>query len=183
MTLYDRNPKKVKVLLKPKPKSKTKPKPKSKTKPKPKSKTKTKTMDINQLDIENQNMLYRKSKYVKELIPDDFYVKNLNDKMMPLKGKPTIIVYYAHWCPHCHSNEMIQLWEALAESLSKKTDIQTAAFNADLNNSNREIAESIGINGFPTIQFSKSQLKSPVEYTGTRDPKNILLFLKEMIKK
>jgi len=168
MTLHDRNPKKVKVLLKPKQKAK----PKAKAKPK-----------VKQDDIEKDNMLYRESKYVKELVPGDFYVKNLNDRMMPLKGKPTIIVYYAHWCPHCHSNEMIGLWEALAESLSKKTDIQTAAFNADLNNSNREIAESIGINGFPTIQFSKSQLKSPVEYNGARDPKSILLFLKEMMKK
>ena len=131
----------------------------------------------------DDKLIYGESKYVKELKPSDFKVIDLKRKLVPLDGKPTITVYYAHWCPHCHSNEMIGLWEALAESLSKKTDIQTAAFNADLNNSNREIAESIGINGFPTIQFSKSQLKSPVEYTGARDPKSILLFLKEMMKK
>ena len=64
MTLHDRNPKKVKVLLKPKQKAK----PKAKAKPK-----------VKQDDIEKDNMLYRESKYVKELVPGDFYVKNLND--------------------------------------------------------------------------------------------------------
>ena len=120
----------------------------------------------------DDKLIYGESKYVKELKPSDFKVIDLKRKLVPLDGKPTITVYYAHWCPHCHSPEMTQLWEALAEALHKKTSIQTAAFNADYNLKHNEIAEANGIQGFPTIQFSDSRANSPVEYIGPRDPKS-----------
>ena len=62
----------------------------------------------------DDKLIYGESKYVKELKPSDFKVIDLKRKLVPLDGKPTITVYYAHWCPHCHSPEMTQLWEALA---------------------------------------------------------------------
>ena len=131
----------------------------------------------------DDKLIYGESKYVKELKPSDFKVIDLKRKLVPLDGKPTIIVYYAHWCPHCHSPEMTQLWEALAEALHKKTSIQTAAFNADYNLKHNEIAEANGIQGFPTIQFSDSRANSPIEYMGPRDPKSILSFLHQAMSR
>ncbi len=131
----------------------------------------------------DDKLIYDKSKYVKELKPSDFKVIDLKRKLVPLDGKPTITVYYAHWCPHCHSPEMTQLWETLAEALHKKTNIQTAAFNADYNSKHNEIAEANGIQGFPTIQFSDSRASSPIEYMGPREPKSILSFLHQVMNK
>ena len=129
----------------------------------------------------DDKLIYGESKYVKELKPSDFKVIDLKRKLVPLDGKPTITVYYAHWCPHCHSPEMTQLWESLAEALHKKTSIQTAAFNADYNSKHNEIAEANGIQGFPTIQYSDNRKISPIEYIGPRDPKSILSFLHQVM--
>jgi len=131
----------------------------------------------------DDKLIYGDSKYVKELKPSDFKVIDLKRKLVPLDGKPTITVYYAHWCPHCHSPEMTQLWESLAEALHKKTSIQTAAFNADYNLKYNEIAEANGIQGFPTIQYSDNKASSPIEYMGPRDPKSILSFLHQMLNR
>ena len=131
----------------------------------------------------DDKLIYGESKYVKELKPSDFKVIDLKRKLVPLNGTPTITVYYAHWCPHCHSPEMTQLWEALAEALHKKTNIQTAAFNADYNSKHNEIAEANGINGFPTIQYSDNRENSPIEYIGARDPKSILTFLHQVMNR
>jgi thiol-disulfide isomerase/thioredoxin len=146
------------------------------TKPKKATKAKKETK-------KDDKLIYGDSKYVKELKPSDFKVIDLKQKLVPLNGKPTITVYYAHWCPHCHSPEMTQLWEALAEALHKKTDIQTAAFNADYNSKHNEIAEANGIQGFPTIQYSDNRARSPIEYMGPRDPKSILTFLHQVMNK
>jgi len=129
----------------------------------------------------DDKLIYGDSKYVKELKPSDFKVIDLKRKLVPLDGKPTIMIYYAHWCPHCHSPEMTQLWESLAEALHKKTGIQTAAFNADYNSKHNEIAEANGIQGFPTIQYSDSRVNSPTEYMGARDQKSILTFLHQVM--
>ena len=48
----------------------------------------------------DDKLIYGESKYVKELKPSDFKVIDLKRKLVPLDGKPTITVYYAHWCPH-----------------------------------------------------------------------------------
>jgi thiol-disulfide isomerase/thioredoxin len=131
----------------------------------------------------DDKLIYGESKYVKELKPSDFKVIDLKRKLVPLNGTPTITVYYAHWCPHCHSPEMTQLWEALAEALHKKTGIQTAAFNADYNSKHNEIAEANGIQGFPTIMYSDNRDNSPIEYIGARDPKSILSFLHQVMNR
>jgi thiol-disulfide isomerase/thioredoxin len=132
----------------------------------------------------DDKLIYGESKYVKELKPSDFKVIDLKRKLVPLDGKPTITVYYAHWCPHCNSQEMTQLWESLAEALhKKKTGIQTAAFNADYNSKHNEIAEANGIQGFPTIQYSDSRVNSPTEYMGARDQKSILTFLHQAMNR
>ena len=144
-------------------------------------KTKKPTKKPTKKAKKDDKLIYGESKYVKELKPSDFKVIDLKRKLVPLDGKPTITVYYAHWCPHCHSPEMTQFWESLAEALHKKTGIQTAAFNADYNSKSNEIAEANGINGFPTIQYSDNRENSPIEYIGARDPKSILSFLHQVM--
>jgi hypothetical protein len=99
--------------------------------------------------------------------------------LLPLSFSPCH--FQSFWA--CHSPEMTQFWESLAEALHKKTGIQTAAFNADYNSKHNEIAESNGINGFPTIQYSDNRENSPIEYIGARDPKSILSFLHQVMSR
>jgi len=71
---------------------------------------------------------------------------------------------------------MTELMEALGETLPKKTNIAVAAFNCDLNDKHRDIAQNIQVNGFPTLRFYNKNGKMS-EYYGQREIKPILQFL------
>ena len=122
------------------------------------------------------NLLYKKSKNVKELSHNHFSSSNLNSQLKPNLKQPVLIKFYAHWCPHCHSPHMTELMEALGETLPKKTNIAVAAFNCDLNDKHRDIAQNIQVNGFPTLRFYNKNGKMS-EYNGPREIKPLLEFL------
>jgi len=122
------------------------------------------------------SLLYNKSKNVKELKPKDFKVSNLNESMKLAKNNSNVTIYYAHWCPHCHNPETIEFMEALGEKLPEKANIDVNAFNCDYNNDHRQIAEDVGINGFPTFRFTNSNGKES-DYMGPKDMKAFIMFL------
>lgn len=122
------------------------------------------------------SLLYKKSSNVKELNHNHFSVSNINKKTHPNSPNPIIIKYYAHWCPHCHNPEMVEFLESLGEVLPKKTNITVAAFNCDFNDKTRDIAQNIGIQGFPTIRYYNKNGKES-EYKGPREIKPFLQFL------
>lgn len=122
------------------------------------------------------NLLYKNSKNVQELYPKDFKVSNLNSSPKLNKKMPHLTIYYAHWCPHCHSPEMIEFVEALGQSLPKKAGINVNAFNCEYNNSHQEIAQNMDISGFPTIRYTNSNGKMN-DYMGPREVEPLILFL------
>ena len=122
------------------------------------------------------SLLYKNNKFVKELSPNDFTVSNLNRNIHPKTKQPILIKYYAHWCPHCHSQDMMQFIEALAQVLPEKAGIIVGAFNCDYNNNHRDIAESAGIMGFPTIRYYNKNGEE-MEYNGQREVEPMLKFL------
>ena len=122
------------------------------------------------------NLLYNKSRNVKELSPQHFSLSNLNKQLKPNLNKPTLIKFYAHWCPHCHSPHMTELMEALGEVLPSKANIIVAAFNCDFNDSHRDIAQNIDITGFPTLRYYNKEGKMS-EYDGPREIRPLLEFL------
>jgi len=122
------------------------------------------------------NLLYKSSKNVKELSPNHFSSNKLNSQLKPNLNQPSLIIFYAHWCPHCHSPHITELMEALGQTLPKKTNISVAAFNCDFNNKHRDIAQNMQINGFPTIRFYNKNNKMS-EYNGPREIKPLLEFL------
>jgi len=115
--------------------------------------------------------LYQNSS-VRELSPKDFKVKSLSSGMTP-KEMPCVINFYAHWCPHCNSPEMLEFWKALGEKLPKKTGIKVFALNCA---HHEDVASSAGIMGFPTLKFynKKGEIS---EYSGPREVKPFLQFL------
>jgi protein disulfide-isomerase A6 len=121
-------------------------------------------------------LIYEKSPYVQEMQPKDFKITNLHKNIEPNYNKPILIVFYAHWCPHCSNPTMVEFVESLAEVLPKKSNVKVGAFNCDYNDKHRDIANNLGINGFPTIRYINKNKKS-ADYQGPTNVKDILKFL------
>ena len=124
------------------------------------------------------NLIYKKSPNVHEMLPKDFKIVNLRKNIEPKYNQPILIVFYAHWCPHCSNPTMVEFVESLASVLPKKSNVKVSAFNCDYNDKHRDIANNLGINGFPTIRYINKNKKS-ADYHGGIDIKNILKFLIE----
>jgi len=120
-------------------------------------------------------LIYNKSRNVQEMLPIDFKVTNLQN-IEPKYNKPILIIFYAHWCPHCSNPTMVNFVESLAEVLPKKSNVKVSAFNCDYNDKHRDISNKLKINGFPTIRYINKKKKS-ADYRGPTDIKNILKFL------
>lgn len=121
-------------------------------------------------------LIYEKSPSVQEMHPNDFKIVNLRKNIEPKYNQPILIVFYAHWCPHCSNPTMVEFVESLASVLPKKSNIKVGAFNCDYNQKHRDISNNLEINGFPTIRFINKNRKS-ADYTGPIDIKKILQFL------
>ena len=122
-------------------------------------------------------LIYNKSPNVEEMTPNDFKVTKLRN-VEPKYNKPILIIFYAHWCPHCSNPTMVEFVESLADVLPKKSNVKVSAFNCDYNDKHRDIANNLGINGFPTIRYINKNRES-ADYHGGIDIKNILKFLIE----
>jgi protein disulfide-isomerase A6 len=120
-------------------------------------------------------LIYKKSPNVEEMTPKDFKVTNLKN-IEPKYNKPILIIFYAHWCPHCSNPTMVEFVESLADVLPKKSNVKVSAFNCDYNDKHRDIANNLGINGFPTIRYINKNNTSS-DYHGKIDIKDILKFL------
>ena len=120
-------------------------------------------------------LIYNKSPNVQEMLPKDFKVTNLRS-IEPKYNQPILIVFYAHWCPHCSNPTMVEFVESLASVLPKKSNVKVSAFNCDYNDNHREIGNKFKVTGFPTIRYINKNRKT-ADYRGPTDIKNILKFL------
>jgi len=121
-------------------------------------------------------LIYDKSPHVQEMRPKDFKIVNLRKNVEPKYNQPILIVFYAHWCPHCSNPTMVEFVESLAEVLPKKSNVKVCAFNCDYNDKHRDIASNMGITGFPTIRYINKNRKS-ADYHGPTSIEDILNFL------
>jgi len=121
-------------------------------------------------------LIYDKSTNVQEMLPKDFKIINLKKNIEPKYNQPILIVFYAHWCPHCSNPTMVEFVESLADVLPKKSNVKVSAFNCDYNDKHRDISSNLGITGFPTIRYINKNRKS-ADYRGATNIKDILKFL------
>jgi len=117
------------------------------------------------------NLIYHKSPNVQEMLPKDFKVIDLKNHIEPKYNQPILIVFYAHWCPHCSNPTMVEFVESLAEVLPKKSNVKVGAFNCDYNEKHRDIANNMGITGFPTIRYYKN--RKSADYHGPTNIKKV----------
>ncbi len=123
-------------------------------------------------------LIYKNSKNVKELKPSDFKVENLSKEPVPKIDKPILIIFYAHWCPHCSDPMTIDFMEALGNTLPNKAGIEVGAFSCADNSNQEEFSQSMGIMGYPTFRYYNNN-KEMHEYRGPREVKPLLEFLLE----
>lgn len=118
--------------------------------------------------------MYKNSNSVKELGISNFVKKNNN--IVPISGKPTLVKFYAHWCPHCSDPVMHEFVETLGKNLPKKANIEVAAFNCAADENSEKLSQNIGIMGYPTFRYFNKNGKMS-EYQGGIDMENMLRFL------
>jgi thiol-disulfide isomerase/thioredoxin len=108
-----------------------------------------------------------------ELGNHDFQVKRDKTKVVhqDFHNKLGLVKFYAPWCPHC--TDMVDTLSYLSDQL-KDYGFKVSAVNCDdTSKQNDQLAQKIGVEGFPSLYFinSKGELK---DYTGGRDLKSLL---------
>jgi thiol-disulfide isomerase/thioredoxin len=88
---------------------------------------------------------------------------------------PTLTLYYAPWCGHCH--KLLETgWKELPEEYHgvkmQKVDCTKKE--------NKHLVRNLNIEGFPTILLKKNS-KEHLEYRGNRTSKDILKFIEKNI--
>lgn len=87
--------------------------------------------------------------------------------------KPCLVMYYAEWCGHCQKAK--PEFERLIEEYNGNAKIMM--INCD-DASNKELVESQGIKGYPTIRYYKNGLNGAYdEYSGERKYSNFVQYL------
>ena len=74
-------------------------------------------------------------------------------------GAPTVVMFYAPWCPHCQSTKPV--YDRVAQNVSGIHFLQIDA------SANSEVRERFGVSAYPTIKYfdgSPNALSSAATY-------------------
>lgn len=103
-----------------------------------------------------------------ELTPANFDLAAKKYKNM--NNKPGLIMFYAHWCPHCTT--MVDTWKQLNKSQPNHT---VRAIDCALD-ANAAVGKALGISGYPTIKKVDASGKLS-DYEGARDLNSLKMAL------
>jgi protein disulfide-isomerase A6 len=102
---------------------------------------------------------------VQELTPDDF------DSVVD-GSKNVFVKFYAPWCGHC--KRMAADYDKIGEAFGKVGDVVIAKVDAD---KHKDLGSRFGVKGFPTLKFFPKGSTTPEDYSGGRDPDDIINFI------
>jgi len=93
--------------------------------------------------------------------------------------KSGIVLFYANWCPHCHT--VMPVMNELAEKINrekKMNDMMVGAIDC-ATPENDDISDEMGIQGFPTIKiYNRGDYVG--DYNGPREVPFLATLLKKM---
>ncbi|XP_078413783.1 protein disulfide-isomerase-like [Cetorhinus maximus] len=106
----------------------------------------------------------------------DVLVLNKHNFARALKeNKYLLVEFYAPWCGHCKSLEP-EYANAAGQLKNESSELKLAKVDAV---EEKELGSEFGIQGYPTLKFFKdSDRKTPIDYTGERNAKGIISWLK-----
>eukprot|EP00270_Netrium_digitus_P007482 TRINITY_DN2182_c0_g1_i2.p1 TRINITY_DN2182_c0_g1~~TRINITY_DN2182_c0_g1_i2.p1 ORF type:complete len:540 (-),score=187.34 TRINITY_DN2182_c0_g1_i2:173-1792(-) len=85
--------------------------------------------------------------------------------------------FYAPWCGHCQ--KLAPEYEKAAKAIKEEgLNIVLAKIDAD-NTENKQLAQSFGVHGYPTLKIFRKGVSEPMEYEGPRDADGIVKYLKK----
>lgn len=96
--------------------------------------------------------------------------------------KSGIVLFYANWCPHCHT--VMPVMNELAEKINqekKMNDMMVGAIDC-ATPENDDLSDEMGIQGYPTIKiYNKGDYVG--DYNGPREVPFLITLLKKMNNK
>ena len=128
------------------------------------------------LKIRKQNQPHFGKTYVQNMSNDDF---NGIDIANSIPRKTGIVMFYAPWCPHCHS--MVPVLNELADNIyenSNTNDIIVGSVDCT-SNSNQDLNDTMNIIGYPTLKLYIDG-KYVSDYSGPRDANALLLTIQKL---
>jgi thiol-disulfide isomerase/thioredoxin len=100
---------------------------------------------------------------------DGASLNNIVEKPNPGSNDVIVVLFYADWCPHCVSTK--PEWAKLTNKLDGKNvngkNVQVKAVNCEGSEVEKEVANDVGVSGYPTIKVMKNN--ENVEYNGPRN--------------
>merc|ERR1712158_353380 len=104
--------------------------------------------------------------------------KNFDDS---IKTGVTFVKFFAPWCGHC--KRLAPTWEELALLFSTNPGVKIAKVDCTADeNSNKELCNAQGVNGFPTLNIYKDGEKIE-EYNGKRTIEDLEAFISKHLAK
>lgn len=128
------------------------------------------------LKIRKQNQPHFGNTYVQNMSNNDF---NGIDIESSNPRKTGIIMFYAPWCPHCHS--MVPILNEVADNIyenSNTNDIIVGSVDCT-SNSNQDLNDTMNIMGYPTLKLYVDG-KYVSDYSGPRDANALLLTIQKL---
>jgi len=130
----------------------------------------------NLLQMRKQNQPHFGKTYVQNMSNTDFNGINISDTNSRLNG---IVMYYAPWCPHCHS--MVPVLNEVADKVyenSNMSDIVVGSVDCTLDD-NQVLNNNMNIMGYPTLKLYKNG-EYLEDYRGPRDANALLLTIEKL---
>lgn len=130
----------------------------------------------NLLKIRKQNQPHFGKTYVQNMSNTDFNGINISDTNSRLNG---IVMYYAPWCPHCHS--MVPVLNEVADKVyenSNMSDVVIGSVDCTLDD-NQVLNNNMNIMGYPTLKLYKNG-EYLEDYSGPRDANALLLTIEKL---
>lgn len=120
-------------------------------------------------------VFYTNSRYVKELNGGDFSGDTITHP--DFRGKPGIVMFYADWCPHCSNASTRNMWNDLGDFCYP--DVAVGAMNCNDNfHGNGDVAQDIGVRGYPSIAYINIDGTIDHEmFGGERDKDSLVKFV------
>lgn len=131
-----------------------------------------KLMDIKR----NNDPHFGNNTLVQTMKRENFNTDNIEGNIPRKSG---VVLFYANWCPHCHS--IVPLMNDLAERVHTEPsmdDMMVGAIDC-ATPENDNLSDDMNIQGFPTIKIYKNG-KLMGDYNGPRELPFLLTLLKKM---